>query len=248
VAEELLKVEGFTDIEYVDLAPNLYPAMGAGKIDLSMAFVAPFIIQVDAGAPIVLLGGVHTGCFELFGTERVRAVRDLKGKTVAVPELGGSHHLFVASTATYVGIDPAQEINFVIHSAAESIELLSQGKVDALMGFPPVPQELRAKRIGHVIMNSGIDRPWSQYFCCLVAGNREFIRRYPVATKRALRAILKASDFCASLNVRRAGLRTWAFNMSTRSRRCEKFVMTNGKSTTLRIRCVSTRCASAKPE
>jgi len=197
VAEELLKVEGFTDIEYVDLVPNLYPAMGAGKIDLSMAFVAPFIIQVDAGAPIVLLGGVHTGCFELFGTERVRAVRDLKGKTVAVPELGGSHHLFVASMATYVGIDPGQEINFVIHAAAESIELLSQGKVDALMGFPPVPQELRAKRIGHVIMNSGIDRPWSQYFCCLVAGNREFIRRYPVATKRALRAILKASDFCA---------------------------------------------------
>jgi NitT/TauT family transport system substrate-binding protein len=198
VAEELLKVEGFTDVEYLDLAPNLYSAMGSGRIDLSMAFVAPFIIQVDAAAPIVLLGGVHTGCFELFGTERVRAVRDLKGKTVAVPELGGSHHLFVASMATYVGIDPGREINFVVQPAAESIELFSQGKVDALMGFPPVPQELRAKQIGHVIMNSGIDRPWSQYFCCFVAGNREFVRRCPVATKRALRAILKASDFCAS--------------------------------------------------
>jgi len=47
-----------------------------------------------------------------------------------------------------------------------------------------------------VIMNSAIDRPWSQYFCCTLAGNKEFIRRNPVATKRMLRAILKAIDLC----------------------------------------------------
>ena len=52
-------------------------------------------------------------------------------------------------------------------------------------------------KIGHVIVNSGLDRPWSQYFCCYVAGNRDFVRRHPVAAKRALRAILKATHFCA---------------------------------------------------
>jgi len=31
-----------------------------------------------------------------------------------------------------------------------------------------------------------------------LAGNREFIRKHPVATKRVLRAILKATDLCAS--------------------------------------------------
>ena len=41
------------------------------------------------------------------------------------------------------------------------------------------------------------DRPWSQYFCCMVASSREFVRKHPVATKRALRAILKATDICA---------------------------------------------------
>ena len=60
------------------------------------------------------------------------------------------------------------------------------------MGFPPDPQELRARKIGHVVVNSNVDRPWSQYFCCVVAANREFVQKYPVATKRALRAILKA--------------------------------------------------------
>jgi NitT/TauT family transport system substrate-binding protein len=56
---------------------------------------------------------------------------------------------------------------------------------------------LRAQQIGHVVVSSSSDRPWSQYFCCLMVGNREFVRRHPVATKRALRAILKAADVCA---------------------------------------------------
>ena len=77
------------------------------------------------------------------------------------------------------------------------MRLLAEGKIDALMGFPPVPQELRAKKIGHVVVNSAADRPWSQYFCCMMAGNREFVRKHPVATKRAMRAILKANQICA---------------------------------------------------
>ena len=43
-------------------------------------------------------------------------------------------------------------------------------------------------------MNTAIDRPWSQYFCCMLAGNRDFVRKHPVATKRVLRAILKADQ------------------------------------------------------
>jgi NitT/TauT family transport system substrate-binding protein len=77
-------------------------------------------------------------------------------------------------------------------------ELFAEGKIDAFLGFPPEPQEMRARNIGHVIVNSAIDRPWSQYFCCMVAANAGFVREHPVATKRALRAILKAIDFCAA--------------------------------------------------
>ena len=77
------------------------------------------------------------------------------------------------------------------------MQLLADGKIDAFMAFPPDPQELRDKNIGRVIVNSGLDRPWSQYFCCIVAAHREFVRKNPVATKRALRAIVKATPFCA---------------------------------------------------
>ena len=208
VAEELLKAEGFADVGYVQKpgAEGIYKALGSGEAQISMAFAPPFIIQVDAGEPIVLLAGVHIGCYELFGTDRVRTIRDLKGKAVAVPALGSPHHTFVATMGAYVGLDPGKDINFIVHPPAEAMRLLAEGKLDALIGFPPVPQEMRARRIGHVVVNSAVDRPWSQYFCCIVAGNREFVRRNPVATKRALRAILKASNVCATEPARAARL------------------------------------------
>jgi NitT/TauT family transport system substrate-binding protein len=198
VAADLLKAEGFTDVQYVETGADPFPGFASGAIDIAMAFAAPFIVQLDAGAPLVLLAGVHVGCFELFGTDTVRAIRDLKGRTVGVPALNGPHHVFLSSMAAYVGLDPRVDINWLVHQPTESAQILTDGKADALIGFPPVPQELRAKSIGHVVVNSATDRPWSQYFCCMVTGNREFVQKHPEATKRTLRAILKATDICAN--------------------------------------------------
>jgi len=198
VAEELLPSEGFTDVRYVQASAQTWtPAVVSGEVDFVLNFVGPLLVRLDAGDPLVILAGGHVGCFELFGTERVRAIRDLKGKTASVPELGSPQHVFLASIAAHVGLDPRKDIDWVIHPRAKAMQLLAEGKIDAFLGFPPEPQELRAKGIGHVVVNSSVDRPWSQYFCCMVYTRREFAQKYPVATKRALRAILKAVAVCA---------------------------------------------------
>jgi NitT/TauT family transport system substrate-binding protein len=199
VAEEFLRGEGFTEVQYVEAGAGagLAKALASGEAHLSLNFVAPVILRLDAGDPIVVLGGVHVGCFELFGTDRVQTIRDLKGKTVAVEELGSSQHVFLASIVAYVGLDPSKDIQWVTSPRAEAMQRFAEGQVDAYIGFPPEPQEWRAKQLGHVVVNSSVDRPWSQYFCCMAVGNRAFVRTHPVATKRALRALLKATDVCA---------------------------------------------------
>ncbi|CAN0492189.1 unnamed protein product, partial [Phaeothamnion confervicola] len=82
-------------------------------------------------------------------------------------------------------------------SVANNMQFFVEERVDALIAFPPQPQKLREMKRGHVIVDGTYDRPWSQYTCCVVAGARNFITNYPIATKRALRAILKATDMCA---------------------------------------------------
>jgi NitT/TauT family transport system substrate-binding protein len=153
---------------------------------------------LDSDAPITALAGVHGGCYELFAHESVRTISDLKGKRIGIRNLNSSGHLYVAMMAAHVGLDPQNDLEWVASPTGDAMELFAQGKVDAFIGNPPEPQELRARKIGRVILNIATDKPWSQYFCCMLYGHRNFIHDYPVATKRVVRAILKATDHCAA--------------------------------------------------
>jgi NitT/TauT family transport system substrate-binding protein len=83
MAEELLRSEGFTDVQYIKVPPGIGigKALASGEADLSMWFAASVITRIDAGDPTVFLAGVHIGCFELFGTNRVRSIRSAPRKS-----------------------------------------------------------------------------------------------------------------------------------------------------------------------
>jgi NitT/TauT family transport system substrate-binding protein len=195
VAEELLRAEGFIDIRYIDSDARTIPQdLGQGKFDFTAGLAMFQIVGVDPGAPITIVSGVHAGCFELFGHEGIRGIADLKGKKVGLtarPEL-------MQMMAAYVGLDPKKDLTLVSGPEVKPLELFVDGKLDAYLAFPPEPQQLHARDIGRVILRTAVDRPWSQYFCCALAGNKEFVARYPAATKRVIRALLKAADLCAS--------------------------------------------------
>jgi NitT/TauT family transport system substrate-binding protein len=197
IAEALLRAEGFHDIRYMPNRP--IDAVARGQIDFDLETVAWVVSNVGAGEPVTALAGVHSGCYELFAHEPIQTIGDLKGRRVGIPqEPGSSGHLLLASIGAYVGLDPHKDINWIYSPTGDFMEVFARGEVDAFLAFPPEPQELRARKIGRVILNTATDKPWSQYFCCIAVGNRDFIRNHPIATKRFLRAILKAADICAT--------------------------------------------------
>src|SRR5215472_12566456 len=199
LAGELLRAEGFTDIRYVDMPPGAVPqAIGHGDVDFGLTFAPTFLAALDAGEPITVLSGVMVGCVEVFANASVSGVADLKGRSAGVPYLGATAHMLLTVMAAQVGLDPHGDIRWVAAEPAQLRERFENGDVDAYLGQPPESQDLRARHIGHAILNTATDRPWSQYFCCLLGGNRDYVRRYPVATKRVLRAVLKAADLCAT--------------------------------------------------
>jgi len=205
IPQQLLEAEGFTDIRFVD-ETKATEQLARGEMDLMVNYASNFILALDKGKASTLLAGVHVGCFVLFGHEEVHGIAGLKGKTVGVPGFGTGPDLLLTLMAAEVGLDPKKDLRWIADPAEKPKDLFIEGKIDAFLGFPPEPQELRAKQIGRVIFDTAVDRPWSQYFCCMLAGNREFVRRHPVATKRAMRAILKATDLCASEPARAARL------------------------------------------
>ena len=104
-----------------------------------------------------------------------------------------SRQAFVAAMVASVGLDPRKDVDLDQPCTA--------GRLDAAVRAGPdrcLRGRLRARaarscgraKVGRVLINTLTDRPWSRYFCCLVAGNRE-IRSKIARSRRALRAILK---------------------------------------------------------
>jgi NitT/TauT family transport system substrate-binding protein len=201
IAGELLRAEGFTGVQYVDLGPtlDLTGKVARGDADFTLDFAARAIQSFDDGGAVVALGGVHVGCQELFAKDDIHTIGDLRGRTIGVQVIAAKPQAFLIAMAAHVGFDPLQDIRWVssTNPSIKPMELFLHGKIDAFLATPPEPLILRARGINHVIFNSALDPPWSQYYCCVLVANRQFVRDKPVATRRVLRAILKAADLCA---------------------------------------------------
>jgi len=201
VVEAFLHAEGFTDVQWVTSSPDIVAEVKMverGDVNFGINFAGTIVHQLDGGLQITALGGLHAGCYELFAKEPINSVKDLRGRRVAVDHRSGGQHLYIAIMASNVGLDPNQDIEWVTSSDVSALDRFAAGEADAFLGFPPEPQRLRARGHDRVILNTTLDRPWSQYFCCVMYGNPTWVRDHPVATKRFLRAMYKAADFCTA--------------------------------------------------
>lgn len=206
VASDFLKEEGFTDVRYVDIGrpEDLFSKFAAGEFDFSLLPAPMVVSRVDAGDPFVALGGVNAGCFQVFGSDSVMSLSDFKGKIVTTSGPGLPDDVFLAVTLANVGVDVRSDVKLITHSHDEAVAALTAGEVDGMTALPPFSNRLRVNHIGHVVLDSNVDRPWSQYFFSMPTVHREYMTRHPTATKRALRALLKAADVVAKDPVRSA--------------------------------------------
>jgi NitT/TauT family transport system substrate-binding protein len=193
VAEELLRAEGFETVEYVPDKGDS-DLVAKGKIDMYFYDAPGLVLAVAEGQPVVGLGGMHRG-----GVTNCSAVLACARSPNCEVERSRSQRRAVRpSSPPWELCRPGLRKDVKIVLADDAAQQFIEGKVDAVLGFPPEPQEFRARKIGRVIVNTSTDRPWSQHFCCFASGNRDFVRKHPVATKRALRALVKAVDICAA--------------------------------------------------
>jgi NitT/TauT family transport system substrate-binding protein len=177
---DLLRADGF-DVNHVPSPLDVVPLVSAGGLDFGMQTAANTTVGADTLNGFVHLAGIRT-------------MSDLRGKRVAVNEDGSGAHLHMAMMAAHVGVN----LTLVTGSSTDAIADFEAGQIDGFMAFPPEPRMFREKGIGHVLVKTHIDKPWSQYFCCMLIANRAFVQNNPVATKQVVRAVLLATDLCAN--------------------------------------------------
>jgi len=203
LAKAFLLDEGFTDIQYVRVPATTTDWLTKNVADFSSGYGNLIASAVDVGLPYLALAGVHPGCLELFAAPGITSIRDLRGKTIAVNTKSASDlfYGFFSILLAYIGMDPRTDVNFI--EIGPDIPALRDAFIDgrsaAFIASAANGPQLRRnpKNPGTVILDTTMDKPWSQYYCCQLVANRDWAQRYPVATKRVTRAVCRAADLVA---------------------------------------------------
>ncbi len=159
--------------------------LARGEVDFSIHFAPEFIIPLDVGKPITIIGGVHVGCYELFANERNPQHRRPEGQECrrAGPSSSGPH-LFLASMAGLCRARPCQGHQLGDERYGQADGTFQRRQDRCVSRLSARATGAARPKLGHVIVDSSVDRPWSQYFCCVLAGNARFRR----ATTRSRRS------------------------------------------------------------
>ena len=203
LAKEFLLEEGFTDIQYVQTSGRPRDWATAGTVEFGAVHPEELVAAIDAGAPLVALAGLHSGCQEVWVAPGIRSISDLRGKKIAVfaKNTGDQFFNFFATTLAYVGIDPVKDVSFfeIGPDYAAMLGAFLDGRSDAFLAASDGATVLRRtpRTSSTKILDQSADKPWSQYLCCMLVANRDWTRRNPVAAKRVTRAVMRATDATA---------------------------------------------------
>ena len=168
----------------------------AGEVDITFSFTPTDIRFIDAGAPVAILAAAHTGCVELVASkDRIRSTRDLKGKTVGIDT---DTQVFISMFAAYVGLDPQKDINWVPIPVGRLGTAFHPREDRCLHVQPPTVAGTAAEEDRACSGQHDHRQALVSVFLLPDRQHQGVRPRNPVATKRALRAILKSVDMCAS--------------------------------------------------
>jgi NitT/TauT family transport system substrate-binding protein len=194
-AERYLREEGFTDIQFTDVATAT--AITAGNAHIGNAFPQSFFNSVESGPKVVSLGGLHPGCNEIWAQPGIASVKDLKGRTITVTSkaLANLPYTWMAMALKQAGVDP-KDVNFVVQADADLLKLYLDGKSDAVYVATTAVPALKANPAnkGKAIFSQVMDEPWKSNNCCFIVASEPWYRANPIAAKRAMRAIYRTAD------------------------------------------------------
>jgi NitT/TauT family transport system substrate-binding protein len=103
---ELINYSGSTD--------QLLEAIATGKSDAGLGMALRWLKPLEQGFDVKIAAGTHGGCMRVLtrADSSVSKLADLKGKIVAVGDLGGPDKNFFSIQLAKLGIDPNKDVDW----------------------------------------------------------------------------------------------------------------------------------------
>ena len=175
--------------------PEMMSAFSAGALDVGYVGVAPATTAVaNKTARVVVLAQANSegSALVIRKDSRIKAVSELKGKTIAVPGHATVQdfliHKLLAKTNFLAG-----QTHIMVIKPPEMIGALRNRDIDGFIAWEPFPAKAVTMGVGQVLITSR--DIWKDHPCCVLAVDSRFLESRAEEAKSMVKAHVKATDF-----------------------------------------------------
>src|SRR5437762_1619053 len=185
---ELVNYSGSTD--------QLLEAIATGKSDAGLGMALRWLKPLEQGFDVKIAAGTHGGCMRVLSRTNsgVDKLADLKGKIVAVGDLGGPDKNFFSIQLARQGIDPNTDVDWRAYPGNLLQLAVEKGEVQAFLASDPIPY-LWLKDSADKEGAPNLDGEYKDKTCCIVGLRGSLVREEPQVARAITEALLDAAMF-----------------------------------------------------
>jgi NitT/TauT family transport system substrate-binding protein len=185
---ELVNYSGSTD--------QLLEAIATGKTDAGLGMALRWLKPLEQGFDVKIAAGTHGGCMRVLSrvNSGVDKLADLKGKIVAVGDLGGPDKNFFSIQLAKQGIDPNKDVDWRAYPGNLLQLAVEKGEVQAFLASDPIAY-LWLKDSAYKEVASNLDGDYKDKTCCIVGLRGSLVRDEPQVARAVTQALLDAAMF-----------------------------------------------------
>jgi len=128
------------DVEFVKTDwDGLRDGLGLGRFDANYTLIMYLLKPIEQGLDVKITGGVHSGCLrvQVSPDSKFESMASLKGKKIGIPTMGSPPFLFASRALAAEGLDPKNDVSWVVVSPDVMGLALEKGQIDAVADSEP---------------------------------------------------------------------------------------------------------------
>jgi len=224
VSEGLIQKElGSTKLhtEVFNAGPAAVEALSAGAIDAAYIGPNPAINTFikSGGASARVIAGATSGGASLVVRDGITSAADLKGKTLATPQLGNTQDValrtWLGSKDLKTTVSGGGDVNITPTENAQTLTLFKNGQLDGAWLPEPWASRLVVEAGAHVLQDERDLWPDGKFPTTVLLVSKDFADKHPAAVKELVAGHLDALDWINSHSAELPGVVNAALKTAT---------------------------------
>jgi NitT/TauT family transport system substrate-binding protein len=175
-------------------------ALLSGAIDVAFIGPSPSINAfTKSNGAVRIISGTASGGAALVVKSSITTVDQLRGKTIATPQLGNTQDValraFLASKGFKTDLQGGGDVNVKPQDNSQTLLTFKQGTIDGAWVPEPYASQLVLSDGGHVLVNEKDLWPGGRWVTTNVLVNATFLKAHPATVKRFLQGLVDTISF-----------------------------------------------------